>query len=391
MSFSMENWFEQTNKYKYLELMCTMTSKDVTTLKKVHGVLKGAGLWVDVKWFVKSNKQFNPAGLFELFGSFSNQSADDVRDCFIGWIYDNYNSVKGWLKMAVKHKKIEINDWIETMHLNTTHGDDMALYLLCRMYNKHAYVHTDWYGWSTLPFKTETPFAEIAAKCYIELVLLHCWSFGEVLKIRRPMLPSKPDEKMTSSEINKAKDKVRQSIDSTLVIPRNTDPQLVIPVNVADNDEQNTIRRCTVNIKRLSEHTSTTVKDQTSSTADPSASSNKAGYSMRARQTPKKVTHRTSGRKRLAVDYSQYDTCTDPRSPPKRRRKVDLKRKPSKTRIAAGSIKQNLWEGQDLFEGQPHTPHQLAPPTWLRRLMAPNQVHPVLLPWLLLQKKLKWL
>ena len=103
MSLSTENWFEPTNKYKYLELMCTMMSKDVTTLKKVHGVLKGTGLWVDVKRFVKSNKQFNPAGLFELFGSFSNQSVDDVRDCFIGWIYDNYNSVKGWLKMAVKH------------------------------------------------------------------------------------------------------------------------------------------------------------------------------------------------------------------------------------------------------------------------------------------------
>ena len=111
--------------------MCTMTSKDVTTVKEVHGVLKGAGLWVDVKRFVKSNKQFNPAGLFELFGSYSDQSADEVRDCFIGWIYDNYNSVKGWLKMAVKHKNIEPNDWIEKMHLNTTHGDDMALYLLC--------------------------------------------------------------------------------------------------------------------------------------------------------------------------------------------------------------------------------------------------------------------
>ena len=128
-------------------------------------------------------------------------------------------------------------------------------------------------------------------------------------------------------------------IDSTLVIPRNTDPQLVIPVNVADNDEHNTLRWCTVNIKCLSEHTSTTVKDQTSSTADPSVSSNKAGYSMRASQTPKKVTDCTSGRKRLAVDYSQYDTSTDAPSPPKRRRKVDLKRKPSKTRIAAGKYR----------------------------------------------------
>ena len=56
MSKSIKNWFEQTNKYKYLELMCIMTRKDVTTLKEIHGVLKGTGLWVDVKRFVKSNK-----------------------------------------------------------------------------------------------------------------------------------------------------------------------------------------------------------------------------------------------------------------------------------------------------------------------------------------------
>ena len=200
------------------------------------------------------------------------------------------------------------------MRLNTTHGDDMALYLLCRMYNKHAYVHTDRYGWSTLPFKTETRFVEVAAKCDIELVLLHCWSFGEVLKIRRPMLLSKPDEK--SSEVNQAEDQVRQLIDSTLVIPRNTDPQLVIPENVADNDEHNTLKWCTVNIKCFSENTSTTGKDQTSSTADPMVSLNKVGYSMRVCQTPKKVTHHTSGRKRLAVDYSQYDMSTDGRLHP---------------------------------------------------------------------------
>ena len=87
--------------------------------------------------------------------------------------------------MALLHKKIKLNDWIEQIRLNTTHGDDMALYLLCRMYNKHAYVHTARYGWSTSPFKMETPFMETAAKCDIELVLLHCWSFGEV-QIFRP-------------------------------------------------------------------------------------------------------------------------------------------------------------------------------------------------------------
>ena len=207
------------------------------------------------------------------------------------------------------------------------------------MYNKHAYVHTARYGWSTLPFKTETLFMETAAKCDIELVLLHCWLFGEVLKIRRPLLPSKPNDKKKSSDTNQVNDKVRKPNDNTQVILWNTDPQPVIPVNVADRAAKNQLMRCTVSVEHLSEHTSTTVKEQTSRSADPSASVSKAGYSMRECQTPKKVTHRTSGCKRPAVDYTQYDTSTDPPSPLKWRRKVDLKRKPSKTRMAAEKYK----------------------------------------------------
>ena len=110
-------------------------------------------------------------------------------------------------------------------------------------------------------------------------------------------------------------------------------------MNAADRDAKNKLMRCTVSVECLSEHTSTTVKEQTSRSADQSVSASKSGYSMRVRQTPKKVTHRTSGCKRPVVDYSQYDTSTDPPSPPKWHRKVDLKRKPSKTHIAAEKYK----------------------------------------------------
>ena len=54
---------------------------------------------------------------------------------------------------------------------------------------------------------------------------------------------------------------------------------------------------------------------------------------------PKKVTHRTSGRKRTQVDYSQYNVTDDPPSPRKKKRKVDLKRLPSANRLAAEKYK----------------------------------------------------
>ena len=286
MSISTENWFEQTNKYKYLELMCIVTRKDVTNLKEIHGVLKGSGLWVDVKRFVKSNKQFNPAGLFQLFGSFSDQTAEDVHDCLIGWIYDNYNSEKGWLKMAVLHKKINLNDWIEQMPLNMTHGDNIALYLLCRMYNKHAYVHTAKYGWSTLPFKIDTPFIETTVKCDIELVLLHCWLFGEVLKIHRSRLPNKSRNTQNVPDADHSfhiASSKSESNSENPVIPRKANSQIVLPGNVAEDHVPGKIMWCTVSIECLGDPMVRNVMEPTIKLSqDVSTTDSKHGYAMRS-------------------------------------------------------------------------------------------------------------
>ena len=42
-----ENWFEQRNKYTYLDLMMIMNVNDVTSVKVIQGKVKGAGKWVD--------------------------------------------------------------------------------------------------------------------------------------------------------------------------------------------------------------------------------------------------------------------------------------------------------------------------------------------------------
>ena len=303
-----ETWFEQQNPHPYLDLMMIMHTTDCTTVKDVHDKLKKAGKWVDVRKFVKKHKHYNPSGLFELFGSFSDQSADDVRDCLIGWILDNYRKVKVWLRMALVHRKLTLETWMENMGDTLTHSGDIALYLLCRMYDKHVYVHTARFGWCTIPMKFDTKLDVILPKCDLELVLLDCWSFGEVLKIRRPSI---------------------QKTVSTPVIPTNVNKDnapLVIPQNVVlDNT-------CEVSIEKLPDQK----KDNNSNI--PEAVRN-SGYEMRARPPPKKVTHRTSGRKRVQVDYSKYDITEDPPSPRMKKRKVDTKKRPSASHIAAEKYK----------------------------------------------------
>ena len=58
--------------------MCLMSKWDIVTEKAIHQKLKGSGKWMDMRRFVKPNIQPNPNSLFELFGSFSSQTADDI-------------------------------------------------------------------------------------------------------------------------------------------------------------------------------------------------------------------------------------------------------------------------------------------------------------------------
>ena len=67
----------------------------------------------------------------------------------------------------------------------------------------------------------------------------------------------------------------------------------------------------------------------------------------------------TSARKRTIIDYKKFleEYADEPLSPPKKKREVDLKQKPSKTRIAAekyshSKILPNPHTCQDLFIGE---------------------------------------
>ena len=124
------------------------------------------------------------------------------------------------------------------------------------------------------------------------------------------------------------------------VIPWKADSQIVIPGNVTMDHVPSKITHCTVSFECLSDPLGRNAKELTNkSSQGANKTDSNHGYVMRSQPPPKKVTHRTSGRKRSQVDYTQFDTSTEPPSPPKKCRKVDLKRRPSRRRMAAEKYK----------------------------------------------------
>ena len=116
--------------------------KDIIDLKAAHTKLGATGVWIDMGRFTKGTRLYNPSGLLDLFGKYSGQIADEVCDLMIDWIYDNYRNVKGWTRMAMQHKNIEINKWLEDMQKVTMHGDDTlpcTFYQVCSI-NMYSYI-----------------------------------------------------------------------------------------------------------------------------------------------------------------------------------------------------------------------------------------------------------
>ena len=105
----------------------------------------------------------------------------------MGWIYDNYCAVEKWTHLMLDLKGITLSGWTENMHKDTTPGDDMCLYLLACMSNKHIYVHNKLLHWCMAIHKIRCEVdIDPICDCEVELVFVHPWVFGEVKKVRVP-------------------------------------------------------------------------------------------------------------------------------------------------------------------------------------------------------------
>ena len=260
--------------YPYHSCVSNLHSNETVQLSKFNRDRLPANHWVDTKRFVTSSNRVLPNALFEMFGEYSSETGAEVRDNLVGWTYDNFREIKTATNIALSQRRIELKEWIQEMSDEKTPGDEIALYILCKMYRRHVFVYTRKWWWTTLLYTMPSSADELIKKCDKTLVFINTGIFGEIKVIRAPNAnPSVPSTTSTTSSEPSA-----------------------------------------------SKLTSTTVTLE--------------GPSRRASRSR----IRKSPRNRKSIDYKQLageDAHDDTRSPPKKRRKGVNLRKPSSARIAA--------------------------------------------------------
>ena len=173
----------------YNNVACAITNERAVDMKAFHKNILKKEQWVDIRKFVSKGKRELSDGLFEIFGNYSNESPHTVHDNLCGWIYDNFRQIETWFSIALKQKGISLMNWTENLRNPKQPGDELCLYLLCRMYRRHTLVHLIHHWWCTIQHILPGDLNEILDQCHLELVFVREWVFGEVKQIRKPKTP----------------------------------------------------------------------------------------------------------------------------------------------------------------------------------------------------------
>ena len=106
------------------------------------------------QWLDKS--YMNPNALFDLFGEFSNQTGLQVRKRMMKFLgitkkhgADDNNIIKNsWI--ALHMKGLTPRQWVDSMFLKDMPGDEIALFILCKMFHRHCVEVMSSKLWMTL-------------------------------------------------------------------------------------------------------------------------------------------------------------------------------------------------------------------------------------------------
>ena len=84
--------------------------------------------------------------------------------------------------------------WINQMQKETTLVDELALYCLSKVYNRHVKVYTSSYCWTTLHDQFTLSQEEIGNLCDVHLLYMGPGKFAKIKRIQpsTPRMPSSP-------------------------------------------------------------------------------------------------------------------------------------------------------------------------------------------------------
>ena len=95
-----------------------------------------------------------PSGIYAQFGEFSGNTEKQVREDLINYAHSNRKEIETLAKTVFNQKGISFGEWcmVNTCHKNP--ADEIGIFMLCKIYNKHCIIYHNEGFWTTVTHKT---------------------------------------------------------------------------------------------------------------------------------------------------------------------------------------------------------------------------------------------
>ena len=137
---------------KFTQVLCLLNPEFALTVNhfKRSKDIAHNNYWIDTqKCITKSGKPI-ASGIFDIFGRFESHLASERRDEMIECALENKEELGETARIVLRQLDMSLMYWINRMQKETTPADELTLYCLSKVHNRHVKVYTSSYCWTTL-------------------------------------------------------------------------------------------------------------------------------------------------------------------------------------------------------------------------------------------------
>ena len=137
---------------KFTQVLCLLNPEFALTVnhfKRIKDITHNNN-WIDTqKCITKSGKPI-ASGIFDIFERFELCLVSESRDEMVEWALEHKEELGETVRIALRQLDVSLMYWINRMQKETIPADELALYCLSKVYNRHVKVYTSSYCWTTL-------------------------------------------------------------------------------------------------------------------------------------------------------------------------------------------------------------------------------------------------
>ena len=172
----------------YTGIISYLSPHDCLTVQDFNRSALASSHWLDVpltKDGRKVSKKRDPNHVFKTFARLDDEEDHDlVRQNMIKTITSEFNWYSDLALICLQMHKISLSEWIGKMQNPKHPADELAVYVLSRMYGKHSLIYTKTKTWSTIG--TSNPMEEKKVYQLCEFKFVNMGKNNLIELIRKP-------------------------------------------------------------------------------------------------------------------------------------------------------------------------------------------------------------